>query len=101
MAFDRATGSEPSLGAGSDRNVSRESSGMSEPGTTKDLSRTCACPSEFCKLEPDNGAELCPELEPNEVCAYRLCPICLKPGDGKPCSEDCAEEYDARSDSEW
>lgn len=31
----------------------------------------CRCPTNWCRLEPDNGAEQCPDLEPHEVCAYR------------------------------
>jgi hypothetical protein len=31
----------------------------------------CRCPTDWCRLEPDNGAEYCPDLGPNEFCAQR------------------------------
>jgi hypothetical protein len=31
----------------------------------------CRCPTDWCRLEPDNGAEYCPDLEPGEFCGYR------------------------------
>lgn len=43
----------------------------------------CRCPTEWCRLEPDNGAEYCPELGPNEFCGYRppewTCDECAGP----------------------
>jgi hypothetical protein len=33
--------------------------------------KTCRCPSEFCRLEPENGAEMCPDLGEDEICGYR------------------------------
>lgn len=32
--------------------------------------KTCSCPSDWCRLEPDNGAEHCPDLRPDEACGY-------------------------------
>lgn len=32
----------------------------------------CRCPTDWCRLESDNGAEYCPELGPNEFCSQHL-----------------------------
>lgn len=31
----------------------------------------CRCPTDWCRLEPDNGAQYCPDLEPHEFCGMR------------------------------
>lgn len=31
----------------------------------------CRCPTDWCRLEPDNGAEYCPDLGPDEFCGQR------------------------------
>jgi hypothetical protein len=43
---------------------------MNDP-TKDDEKVACRCLTDWCRLEPDNGAEYCPDLEPNEFCAYQ------------------------------
>lgn len=32
----------------------------------------CRCPTDWCRLEPANGAEYCQDLRDDEFCGYRI-----------------------------
>jgi hypothetical protein len=33
--------------------------------------KACRCPSDFCRLEADNFADMCPDLGEEEICGYK------------------------------